>query len=149
MARKRIIKELRDMENDGLNSLKARPVNYHNLFFWQGYIVGPDDTPYEGGIFFYEINIPSKYPFIPPKIKFTTKIYHPNIRSDGHSCKFIGDWSPIITIQKLLLNILVLFSNPDQDIKEDPSLSEVKEVYMNDRPLFNVTAQSWTKKYAQ
>ena len=39
------------------------------------------DTPYEGGKFLVDIIIPPDYPFKPPKMKFDTKIWHPNISS--------------------------------------------------------------------
>ena len=42
-------------------------------------ISGPPDTPYEGGIFLIDIKIPETYPFNPPKMRFITKIWHPNI----------------------------------------------------------------------
>ena len=48
---------------------------------WKGKIFGPDDTPYFGGIFIVDINIPPDYPFKPPKMKFDTKVWHPNISS--------------------------------------------------------------------
>ena len=46
-----------------------------------GTLLGPPGTPYEGGVFKLEIRIPSKYPFEPPKMRFETKIWHPNISS--------------------------------------------------------------------
>mgnify|MGYP002716570864 FL=1 len=46
-----------------------------------GTIAGPPDTPYEGGTFLVEIKVPETYPFNPPKVKFMTKIWHPNISS--------------------------------------------------------------------
>eukprot|EP00494_Astrolonche_serrata_P012608 UN12712 len=46
---------------------------------WIGTIKGPDDTAYAGGIFNVDINIPSQYPFAPPKMKFITKVWHPNV----------------------------------------------------------------------
>jgi len=47
----------------------------------KGKINGPESTCYEGGIFEIDIRIPKQYPFEPPKMKFTTKIWHPNISS--------------------------------------------------------------------
>ncbi|XP_027557672.1 ubiquitin-conjugating enzyme E2 T isoform X2 [Neopelma chrysocephalum] len=49
-------------------------------------ILGGADTPYEKGIFNLEIIVPERYPFEPPKIRFLTPIYHPNIDSAGRIC---------------------------------------------------------------
>ena len=48
---------------------------------WKGYIEGPQGTPYEGGLFQVDIVLPPEYPYKPPKMKFDTKIWHPNISS--------------------------------------------------------------------
>jgi len=58
------------------------------------------DSPYTGGIFYLKITFPSDYPFKPPKVTFTTKIYHPNISSSGSICLDIlqGQWSPALSI---------------------------------------------------
>ncbi|MEE6493097.1 hypothetical protein FKM82_016732 [Ascaphus truei] len=49
-------------------------------------VVGGSGSPYEGGIFTLEIVVPERYPFEPPKIRFLTPIYHPNIDSEGRIC---------------------------------------------------------------
>ena len=46
-----------------------------------GTIRGPVGTPYEGGFFEVDIEVPLQYPFAPPKMKFITKVYHPNVSS--------------------------------------------------------------------
>ena len=49
-------------------------------------VLGPSDSPYSGGVFKLEILLPEKYPYEPPKIRFQTKIYHPNIDEGGRIC---------------------------------------------------------------
>jgi ubiquitin-protein ligase len=60
------------------------------------------DSPYAGGVFFLSITFPTDYPFKPPKVSFTTKIYHPNINANGSICLDIlrDQWSPALTISK-------------------------------------------------
>ena len=58
----------------------------------QATILGPSESPYEGGVFFLNIHFPTDYPFKPPKVAFTTKIYHPNINSNGSICLDILRW---------------------------------------------------------
>ena len=64
--------------------------------------MGPPDSPYSGGVFFLNITFPTDYPFKPPKVSFTTKIYHPNINANGSICLDIlrDQWSPALTISK-------------------------------------------------
>lgn len=71
-------------------------------FHWQATIMGPGDSPYSGGVFFLAIHFPTDYPFKPPKVNFTTRIYHPNINSNGSICLDIlrDQWSPALTISK-------------------------------------------------
>lgn len=101
MALKRINKELADLGRDPPTSCSAGPTG-DNLFQWQATIMGPSDSPYAGGVFFLSITFPTDYPFKPPKVSFSTKIYHPNINSNGSICLDIlrDQWSPALTISK-------------------------------------------------
>ena len=60
------------------------------------------DSPYSSGVFFLSIAFPTDYPFKPPKVNFTTRIYHPNINANGSICLDIlrDQWSPALTISK-------------------------------------------------
>jgi hypothetical protein len=76
--------------------------NTFKKFHWQATIMGPGDSPYSGGVFFLSIAFPTDYPFKPPKVNFTTRIYHPNINANGSICLDIlrDQWSPALTISK-------------------------------------------------
>merc|ERR1712022_107435 len=95
MALKRINKELLDLGKEPPANCSAGPVG-DDLFNWQATIMGPPECPYQGGVFFLNVHFPTDYPFKPPKIQFTTKLYHPNVNSNGSICLDIlkDQWSP-------------------------------------------------------
>ncbi|KAI5206270.1 hypothetical protein AUEXF2481DRAFT_1055 [Aureobasidium subglaciale EXF-2481] len=167
MALKRINKELTDLGRDPPSSCSAGPIG-DDLFHWQATIMGPvslespsqaigggeattpsplGDSPYSGGVFFLAIHFPTDYPFKPPKVNFTTRIYHPNINSNGSICLDIlrDQWSPALTISKVLLSICSMLTDPNPD---DPLVPEIAHVYKTDRSRYEATAREWTRKYA-
>lgn len=147
MALKRISKELKDLEKDPPANCSAGPTSSEDLFTWSATIMGPSDSPYQGGVFFLNIKFPSDYPFKPPKVTFTTRIYHPNINANGSICLDIlkDQWSPALTISKVLLSISSLLTDPNPD---DPYVPDIANIYKTDRNLYDKNAKEWTKKYA-
>ena len=109
--------------------------------------MGPPDSAYEGGVFFLNIGFPTDYPFKPPKVNFTTRIYHPNINSEGSICLDIlrSQWSPALTISKVLLSICSLLTDPNPD---DPLVPEIARQYKSDPVKYAEIAREWTRKYA-
>merc|ERR1712096_411943 len=101
----------------------------------------------EGGVFFLTIHFPTDYPFKPPKVAFTTRIYHPNINSNGSICLDIlrSQWSPALTISKVLLSICSLLCDPNPD---DPFVPEIARIFKTDRDKYTELAREWTRKYA-
>jgi len=146
MALKRINKEMQDLSKDPPAGCSAGPVG-DDLFHWQATIMGPPDSPYQGGVFFLTIHFPTDYPFKPPKLAFTTRIYHPNINSNGSICLDIlrSQWSPALTISKVLLSICSLLTDANPD---DPLVPEIARIYKTDRTKYSQLAQEWTRKYA-
>lgn len=71
------------------------------------------DSPYKDGVFFLDIQFPTDYPFKPPKVTFRTRIYHCNVNSSGQICLDIlkEQWSPALTISKVLLSICSLLTD--------------------------------------
>lgn len=149
MSLARITKELNSLAKDPPFNCSGGPVgNGEDLYQWEGCIIGPEGTPYEGGCFKLNINFPINYPFKPPKVNFITKIYHPNIHKNGGGiCLDILNtkWSPALTISKVLLSICSLLDEPNP---KDPLEPEIAEQYENNIEAFNSTAKAWTEKYA-
>ena len=147
MAIKRIQKELANLEKDPPANCSAGPIG-GDMMKWQATLIAPPDSPYQGGVFFLSIVFPIDYPFKAPKTTFITKIYHPNINSNGGICLDIlkENWSPALTISKLLLSISSLLDDPNPD---DPLVPDIANLYKNNREEFNKRAREWTIKYAQ
>ena len=147
MSLKRINKELQEFNEDPLENCFAGPIN-NNLFEWKATLIGPQDSPYENGLFYLNINFPEDYPFRPPKVIFKTKIYHPNINSKGSICLDIlkTEWSPALTVSKVLLSISSLLNDPNPD---DPLVPEIARIYKKDRKKYIENAKNWVNKYAK
>lgn len=144
---RRVSKEIEDCQRTDSANLHVRTVA-DNLSHLKGTFQGPTETPYEGGSFTVDIQIPNDYPFRPPKMKFDTKIYHPNISSQtGAICLDIlkEQWSPVLTIKSALVSLQSMLNDPQPN---DPQDAEVASHYLKDRASFNKTARYWTQQYA-
>ena len=146
-CKKRILQEIKELHGSESDHITAGPVSDLNIYEWTATLMGPEDSPFEGGVFLLSINFPKEYPFKPPKINFNTKIYHPNINSSGAICLdiLISQRSPALTISKTLLSISSLLTDPNPD---DPLVSNIAHIYKNNRSEYNREAKEWTAKYA-
>jgi ubiquitin-conjugating enzyme E2 D/E len=145
-ASKRITKELNDLGKDPPNNCSAGPVGT-NIMRWQATIMGPTDSPYQGGLFLLDVVFPENYPFQPPRVRFNTKIYHCNINGKGGICLDIlkDQWSPALTVSKVLLSICSLLTDPNP---EDPLVPEIAKLLKSDRKKHDAIAAKWCSKYA-
>ncbi|SCV71146.1 BQ2448_2734 [Microbotryum intermedium] len=170
MSQKRIARELHDVANqsDLPQGCTAGPVSDRSVYEWKATIEGP---AYEGGIFDLSIVLPPDYPFRPPRVTFLTKVYHANINTQGGICLDIlkNQWSPALSIIKVLLSVSSLLADPnprqsntpalthlcfDLDfivypLVDDPLMPEIAQRFLKDRKGHDKTAREWTKKHAR
>ncbi|KAL6554169.1 Ubiquitin-conjugating enzyme E2 36 [Orobanche minor] len=119
---RRIIKETQRLLSEPAPGISASP-SEENMRYFNVMILGPTQSPYEGGVFKLELFLPEEYPMAAPKVRFLTKIYHPNIDKLGRICLDIlkDKWSPALQIRTVLLSIQALLSapNPDDPLSEN------------------------------
>ncbi|KAI8800622.1 ubiquitin-conjugating enzyme [Cladochytrium replicatum] len=146
MALRRLQRELADMMKNPPVGVSAGPVN-DDMFRWQGELIALGECPYKGGVFKINIEFSTDYPFKPPIVKFTTKIYHPNVDDDGSICMGLLKsevWKPATKLLDVLLALSMLIEQP---VPEDALQQSVAEVYNTDPKKFQKTAREWVKKY--
>ncbi|TYJ55915.1 hypothetical protein B9479_003438 [Cryptococcus floricola] len=145
---RRVQKEIKDCAKDKTSGIAIEMID-ENPFHLVGAFPGPPDTPYDGGYYEVDIVIPDTYPFQPVKMKFITKVYHPNVSSaSGAICLDIlkDAWSPVLTLKSTLISLQSLLCEP---IPNDPQDAQVAKHYLSDRASFNDTAKHWAQAYAQ
>lgn len=81
MAVRRLTTELDKLATAPIPNVSASMVG-EDRFKWTATFLGPEGSPYEGGVFAVSVAFPADYPFKPPKLVFTTKIFHPNVKSE-------------------------------------------------------------------
>ncbi|CAD7697195.1 unnamed protein product [Ostreobium quekettii] len=143
---RRIQKELAEICLDPPANCTAGPKE-DNLYEWTSSLQGPDGTPYAGGIFFLDIHFPTDYPFRAPKVVFKTRIYHCNVNNSGQICLDVlkDQWSPALTVSKILLSVSALLSEPNP---HDPLVPNIAQELLSDREEHDRVAAEWTKRYA-
>ncbi|KAJ3136363.1 Ubiquitin-conjugating enzyme E2 4 [Irineochytrium annulatum] len=159
--------ELGDLMQNPSNSFSAGPSG-DDLFNWEARLIGPvgiryvipcsikltlctamqPSSAYSGGVFKVLLELSTDYPFKPPKVKFGTKIYHPNVDDDGSICIGVlkpDVWKPSNRIADVLNSLVLILEQP---IPEDAINTSVAEVFNSNRQKFLKTASDWVKKHA-
>jgi len=119
-----------------------------DIYKWEVIIMGPPDTFYEGGYFKARMDFPQDYPHKPPKMRFVSKMWHPNIHTNGSVCISIlhepGDdtfgyeqagerWSPVQTVESILISVISMLADPND---ESPANIDAAKQYREDRDGF-------------
>lgn len=144
---KRIIKETERLVKEPVEGISATP-HEDNLRYFDVRIDGPAETPYEGGVFKLELFLPQEYPMEPPRVRFLTKIYHPNIDRVGRICLDVlqKNWSCAQQMRTILLSIQALLASPNPF---DPLANDVAQEWRENEARALETAREWTAKYAK
>ncbi|OBT57569.1 ubiquitin-conjugating enzyme E2 G2 [Pseudogymnoascus sp. 24MN13] len=126
-AHRRLLGEYRALTNNPPEGITAGPVSEDDLLHWEALIQGPEGTPFEGGVFPAELKFPKDYPLAPPSMKFIGEVWHPNVYPSGLVCISIlhppGDdpnhyehaserWSPIQSVEKILISVMGRLAEP-------------------------------------
>lgn len=138
-AIRRILSDLRDIESSDLSNHNGIFYEYNdkNIFNIRFLIIGPEETPYQNGFFFFDVTFPDDYPFSPPSVKYKTNGYgtrfNPNLYRNGKVCLSILNtwdgpgWSPCNTISTVMLSILGLVLTKDP-IRNEPGFGDCKQL---------------------
>jgi ubiquitin-protein ligase len=147
MATVRLNKELSDILKKPPTGITAGPKNPPNLLEWVATMVGPEGTPYADAVFTLKIVFPKTYPFSSPKVTFVTPIYHCNISNGGDICLDIlkDNWSPALTLDKVLLSISSLLADPNPG---DPLVPAIAHQLRTNKPEHDRIAREHAQKHA-
>lgn len=148
-SRKRLVRDYKRLQQDPPQGVNGSP-NPDNIMLWNAVIFGPEDTPWDGGTFKLTLEFSEEYPNKAPVVKFKSKMFHPNIYSDGSICLDIlqNQWSPIYDVSAVLTSIQSLLSDPNPN---SPANSEAARLYSENRRDYNKKVQevveaSWMEK---
>lgn len=129
-AERRLLKDLKRMHEDTTqDTIQATPSG-DSLFHWDAIIFGPEDTIWDGGVFNLTIEFTEQYPNKAPKVKFLTKLFHPNIYADGSICLDILQhaWSPVYDVSSILTSIQSLLTDPNPN---SPANATASKMFVN------------------
>lgn len=99
---------------------------------WHAVIFGPNDTPFEDGIFRLTLTFDEEYPNKPPQVKFVSRMFHPNVYPDGRLCLDIlqNRWSPTYDVAAILTSVQSLLHDPNTGSPANP---QAAQFYNEDR----------------
>ncbi|KAI9509926.1 ubiquitin-conjugating enzyme [Russula earlei] len=136
-------RQLSELTKHPVEGFSAGLVDENNLYEWEIMIIGPADTLYEGGFFKARLTFPPEFPDLPPKMRFITPMWHPNIYPNGDVCISIlhapGDdqygyedagerWVPVHSVESILLSVISLLSSENPNLDSPANVDAAKEV---------------------
>ncbi|XP_016310594.1 ubiquitin-conjugating enzyme E2 G1a isoform X2 [Sinocyclocheilus anshuiensis] len=125
-----VITRRKELNKNPVEGFSAGLIDDNDLYRWEVLIIGPPDTLFEGGVFKAHLTFPKDYPLRPPKMKFITEIWHPNVDKNGDVCISIlhepGEdkygyekpeerWLPIHTVETIMISVISMLADPNGD----------------------------------
>ncbi|KAK9478761.1 ubiquitin-conjugating enzyme/RWD-like protein [Lipomyces japonicus] len=152
-ASRRLLKEYKELLTGSTSAtsktaIQLGPVVDDDMFHWAGTVLGPDSTPYEGGSFKVDIEVPVNYPLAPPRLRFTTRTCHPNVSfQTGEICLDVLDtqWTAAWTIHATCLAVQALLSSPEP---ASPLNIDAANVLRHDPVAYDGLVRYYVHKYA-
>ncbi|CAL8103368.1 unnamed protein product [Orchesella dallaii] len=127
---KRLQADLKQISRDPPVGISADISDDGNIFHWIAMICGPGDTPFEGGTFRLRIEFPQNYPQKPPTVWFYSRMFHPNVYSNGRICLDIledeNKWNPTYDAASILCAIQSMLGDPNPD---SPANGEASDLF--------------------
>jgi|Transcript_3568 ubiquitin-conjugating enzyme E2 A len=113
--------------NEHEQGCSASPHSDDNLFVWSATICGPQDSPWEGGIFSLRLTFSDAYPATAPRVRFVSEMFHPNIYPDGTLCMdtIQDQWSPVHSVASLLTSVRSLLCDPNVNSPANPQAAKM------------------------
>jgi len=142
-----VAKELRKLCQEPLDGIKVL-LNEEDVTDVSAEIMGPEKTPFQGGVFKVKLVLPPDYPSAPPKGYFLTRIFHPNISKSGEICvnTLKKDWQANLGIGHVLQVVRCLLINP---FPESALNEEAGKVFMEDYEEYSKKAVMYTEVHAR
>jgi len=133
------MRDFKRLQNDPPAGISGTPTET-NIMLWNAVIFGPEDTPWEGGTFKLTLSFTEDYPNKAPGVRFESKMFHPNIYTDGGICLDIlqNQWSPIYDVSAILTSIQSLLTDPNPN---SPANSEAARMFSENRREYNKRVQ--------
>ena len=114
--------------------------------YWEVIFLGTEGTPYESGYFKVQLLFKEVFPKHGPEAKFITKMFHPNIGSDGHVCmQLLNSWKEKTTMENIFYGIIDLLDNP---VPEGGYSNDARKELEKDYDKYMETVEEYTEKYA-
>ncbi|KAL5707226.1 E2 ubiquitin-conjugating enzyme [Ranunculus cassubicifolius] len=143
----RLLSDLKSIISEPPEGCSASPSSDENLYVWSATIFGPDESPWEGGMFGLRLTFGNNYPEKPPRVRFTSEIFHPNVYHDGTLCMDIiqDAWSPCHNVSTILTSVQSLLTDPNP---ASPANPEAAQLYQHDIQAYNRRVRRCARKSA-